>query len=505
MDVAKTVSRRKIPFSRIIANLVLISCALTLVRSHQPTTLDIILASGELRIISRNGPTTYYESPNGYTGFEYTLIKGFADELGVELVIEDNASVGDTIRQISRSTHHLAASAITVTPSRSKKVTFSHPFTEVSQQLIYHDRRETPADVLDLMGRDLVVVAQSSHAERLRELKATYPELSWRELPGVEAIDLLEMVHRGDADAAVVDSNAFELHRYAYSRAKVAFDISEPQQLAWAFPHSKDTSLFDAAQAYLTRIREDGSLQRITDTFFQPMPVIEEVTTSDALMFAHRLENRFPQWEQDLRAAGEKYDVDWKLLASISYQESHWDPNAVSYTGVRGLMMLTLATAREVGVIDRVDPTQSIYGGAQYFKSLLGRIPARVTDPEDRLYMALAAYNVGLGHLEDARVLTERHGDNPNKWEDVSKYLPLLAKQQYYTQAKHGYARGWEPVAYVTKVRSYHKILEWYSAQEERRLAVVQHDNRRDNVQAKSVNTTTLSRNNLNASALSVL
>lgn len=504
MDVVveRRTTKRRTGLARFISSLMVIGSALFLVSSHKPTLLEQILAEGELRIISRNGPTTYYEGANGYTGFEYTLIKGFAEELGVDLVIHDEPSIGQILQDVKQGTHHLAAAAITVTPKRSQKVAFSQAFIEVKQQLIYHSRRPAPAELIDLMGMDIVVVAQSSHAERLRELRETYPELSWRELSGMEMLDLVEMVHKGEADAAVVDSSAFGLHRYAYPRAKVAFDVSEPQSLAWAFPIQTDTSLYDAAQAYLSRIHADGSLQSITDSFFQPMPV-DEVTAGDAMMFAHRLENRFPQWEEDLRAAGEKFELDWKLLASISYQESHWDPKAVSYTGVRGLMMLTQAAAKEVGVTNRVDPSQSIFGGAQYFKNILARIPARVTDEEDRLYMALAAYNVGFGHLEDARILTEKHGEDPNKWADVRKYLPLLSKRQYYSQTKHGYARGWEPVHYVKKIRNYYKILEWYSVQEERRLAVMQQDNGQD--QAEVITTNTLTRNNLNTSALSVL
>jgi membrane-bound lytic murein transglycosylase F len=504
MDIERRAKKRRSGLTRFLSGMLLISCTLLLVRSYQPTTLEQILMDGELRVISRNGPTTYFEGPNGLTGFEYTLVKGFADELGVDLVIKDEDNISDILRQVSRGTHHLAAAAITATPKRSKKVTFTRSFTQVKQQLIFNSRKPTPASTNDLMGMDIVVVAQSSHAERLRELREIYPELSWRELDDVEMIDLMEMVQAGEADVAIVDSNSYDLNRYAYPRVSVAFDISEPQQLAWAFPHSNDSSLYDAAQQYLSRVHADGTLEQIYASFFQPMP-IEEVTTGDALMFTHRLEHRFPSWEEDLRGAAEKFELDWELLAAISYQESHWDPKATSHTGVRGLMMLTLAAASEVGVVDRVDPKQSIYGGAQYFKNLLGRIPARVTDPNDRLYMALAAYNVGLGHLEDARVLTQKHGDDPNKWSDVRKYLPLLSKQQYYTQTKHGYARGWEPVHYVKNVRNYRKILQWYSVQEERRLAVAQHDSRLAKNQVKLENTSTLSRNNLNTSALSVL
>lgn len=493
--------------SSLFSGLAIIAISLMLERSYQPDTLEKVLTEGQLRVISRNGPTTYYEGPEGLTGFEYSLIKGFADELGVELVIQSEDSFSRIFRAVRTEQSHLAAAGITVTPSRSRNVKFSRPFMEIKQQLIYNSRQPAPQSILDLMGRDLVVISESSHVERLQELRKTYPELTWREEPAMEMIELLELVHRGEADYAIVDSNSYDLNRHAYPRAQVAFDMSEPQDLAWAFAHSIDTSLYDAAQAYLERIEQDGTLAKLTDQFFKP---IVEVTTGDALLFSYRLEKRLPRWEEGLKEAAAQFDLDWQLLAAISYQESHWNPAAESRTGVRGLMMLTLAAASDVGITNRIDPSQSIYGGAKYFRNLLDRIPARVTG-DDRIYMALAAYNVGMGHLEDARVLTESHGDNPNKWSDVRKYLPLLAKRQYYTKTKHGYARGWEPVAYVKNVRNYHKILAWHAQHEQRRLATTTQNEEAD-VQAHLEPLETLqpvkskfSRNSFNTLSLSVL
>src|SRR5690606_5835071 len=337
MDIDRRAKKRYTGLSRLFTGMVLILCSVLLVRSYHPTMLGRVMETGQLHVISRNGPTTYYEGPEGLTGFEYTLLKGFAEELGVELGITNEDEMGNILSHINRGTHHLAAAAITVTPRRSNKVMFSQPFIEVQPQLVYHTQRAVPAAPIDLMGLDIVVLAQSSHVEHLREMRETYPELSWRELQGMEMIDLLEMVQRGEADAAIVDSNAYDLHRYAYPRVQVAFDISDSQYLAWAFPPSSDTSLYDAAQAYLSRIRSDGTLEQITHNFFEPMP-IEEVAAIDALMFTQRLEQRLPLWEEHLRLAAEEYELEWELLASISYQESHWDPAAVSYTGVRGLM-----------------------------------------------------------------------------------------------------------------------------------------------------------------------
>ena len=203
---------------------------------------------------------------------------------------------------------------------------------------------------------------------------------------------------------------------------------------------------------------------------------IRDMDRGSAVTFSRRLKTRLPKWEESLRAAAKEQGLDWKLLAAISYQESHWNPRAKSPTGVRGLMMLTLTTAREMGVKNRLDPQQSIRGGARYFKKTFNRIPDSVVG-QDRLWMALAAYNVGMGHLEDARVLTQREGGDPNLWADVEQRLPLLAKRKYYSTLKHGYARGWEPVAYVRNIRSYHNTIAWHQQIKQSRLASSRDDN----------------------------
>ncbi len=449
--------------------LLIASCSL-LVGSKLPTTLEQVLAAGELRVVSRNGPTTYYEGPFGPTGFEYELLRGFAEELGVKLVIEDQEDLNQMLGQVSKRQAHLAAAGLTITESRSRKVLFNEPYLQVNQQVLYNSRTEAPRSVEDLIGRDILVISNSSHAERLRELQRHHPALTWREQSNLEMIDLLELVHEGSVDFAIVDSNAYQLNRHTFPRAQVAFELGEPQQLAWAFPQSQDTSLYRLAQDYLSRSKADGSVARIEKAIYEHM---NEVTTGGALLFSYRLEKRLPQWEMQLKQAATEFDLDWHLLAAISYQESHWNAEARSYTGVRGLMMLTLAAAEDMGIEDRLDPAQNIYGGTKYFRNLYDRLPERITG-EDRLWLALAAYNVGMGHLEDARVLTQSHGGNPDKWSDVREYLPLLAKRQYYKHTKHGYARGWEPVTYVRNIRNFYNILAWHTQQEERRLAMLQ-------------------------------
>jgi membrane-bound lytic murein transglycosylase F len=158
------------------------------------------------------------------------------------------------------------------------------------------------------------------------------------------------------------------------------------------------------------------------------------------------------------RKYAKKYDLDWRMLVAIGYQESLLNPDAVSPTGVRGLMMLTRKTAKEMGIKNRLDPENSIKGGAKYFDITRKSIPDEVKEP-DRTWFALAAYNVGFYHLEDARIITEKRGLDPNKWLDVKTSLPLLAQRKWYKDTKYGYARGWEPVRYVENIRSYYDIL----------------------------------------------
>lgn len=457
---------------RLIGAALVVAACTGLGGSKTPSLLEKIQSSGKLYVLSRSGPTTYYQGPTGPTGFEYSLAKAFADELGVELVIREESNLAIMLASLGGPTAHLGASGLTITDRRQSDVRFGRPYLEITQQLIYHRRADRPASMADLVGRDVLVVANSSHSERLRELRQEYPQLRWRERNDLEMIDLMEMVHTGQLEYAVVDSNAYAVNRNVFPNVQVAFDVSEAQQLAWAFPKHSDSSLFDAADAFFSRIEEDGRLVALTEHYYKDNDIFN---AGGAELFAERIENRLPQWEDYLRAAGSEYDIDWRLLAAMSYQESHWNARARSHTGVRGLMMLTLVTARELGISNRIDPEQSITGGARYYKRIYDRLPERIQGP-DRIQMALAAYNVGSGHLEDARKLTEAHGDNPDKWADVKRYLPLLAKPKYYQNTRYGYARGWEPVVYVERINQFYNILRWHDERkQQRQRTLVQH------------------------------
>lgn len=434
-----------------------------LVGSRMPGTLEQVQASGKLTVMSRNGPTTYYEGNEGYTGFEYRLLQSFAAYLNVELEIVEQEDLNRIIDEVGHG-GQFASAGLTQTPKRSKKVNFSQPYLTVTQQLIYNGDQTRPTSVEDLIGKHILVIGGSSHAERLRQLQKEYPDLAWEERHDIEMLDLLEMVHNQKVEMAIIDSNAVELNAALYPKAKVAFNISETEAIAWAFPQSNDTSLIDAANQFLTEFKSSGALAEIKEVFYGHLG---EIGYSDALVFARRMEDRLPKWKPQLQEAATNVQLDWLLLAALSYQESHWNPKAKSPTGVRGFMMLTRSTAKEMNIKNRLNPEDSIRGGSRYFRKLLDRIPETVTG-QDRIWFALAAYNVGYGHLEDARILAQQHGSNPNRWSDIKDYLPLLSKRQYYKFTKHGYARGQEAVSYVQNIRNFYTILAWNEVEQER-------------------------------------
>ena len=421
------------------------------------STLDRIHRRGELIVVTRNSPTTYYTGPEGPTGFEYDLAKAFAEQLGVQLKIVVPNSFSNIIPMIEHRDADIAAAGLTITEKRQQVVSFSQPYQEVFQQIVYHRQSTPPRKVEDLIGKEIAIVANSSHAERLRYLKQEYPELTWTEYDDVESEELLYRVWRKELDFTVADSNELEVARRTYPDLEAGFNITQAQRLAWAMHKGSDDSLLKAVEDFFTHIRNNGILTQLQERHYGHVGRFNYVGTR---IFMSHIAKRLPTYQLWFQQAAQQHDLDWRLLAAMGYQESQWDPLAVSPTGVRGLMMLTQATAGQLDIQNRLDPRQSIFGGAFYLSDLKSRLPKDIEDP-DRIWMALAAYNVGIGHVMDARIITRKTKGDPNKWVDLKDSLPLLSHSKWYQQLKYGYARGREPVQYVQNIRRYYDILVW--------------------------------------------
>ena len=408
-------------------------------------------------MLTRNSPTTYYEEADGPAGLEYELVKMFADELGVELVLLIPGSFDDLFDKLSDGSAHLAAAGLTITDERKKRFLFGPAYQEITEQLVYNIAHRRPRNLSQLESGTLEVVANSSHEERLKQLSATTPNLNWKSSTELESEELLQLVSDEVIEYTIADSNEVALKQRFLINLRVAFDISEPQKLAWALPLTKDKSLLIEIEKFFGRIKQSGELNRIIERAYGHVEDFDYVGTK---IFRRHIETRLPEYREMFQAAAEREGVDWRLIAAMGYQESHWDRNAVSPTGVRGIMMLTLKTAKDLKIKNRLDPESSINGGTRYFKKTLERIDESIPEP-DRTWMAMAAYNVGYYHLQDAREITRKLNKNPNRWIDVKQALPLLAQRKWYKDTRYGYARGWEPVRYVENIRSYYDILKW--------------------------------------------
>jgi len=418
--------------------------------------LEQIRSSGELRVITQNAPTTFYIRGDGQPyGIEYELARAFADHLGVRLEMSKADDVWQIVPSLTQHRAHIAAAGLTVTESRSRQVGFAPAYQSVTAQVIYRMGADRPESLEDLVGAKLEVRSGSSHVDLLYRQLDAVPGLSWAENRRTSAESLMRRVSAGTIDYAIINSNEFNLLRQFYPEVQLAFDVGTSYDLAWALPPSA-ADLREEVSRFFARIRATGELQQILDRYYE---VTRDFDYVDQRSFVRHLRHRFPLYQSTFAAAERETGIDWRLIAAIAYQESHWDADAVSPTGVKGLMMLTAATAQQVQVTDRSDPHQSIMGGARYLAAVLEMFPERIPY-EDRLMMAVAAYNVGFGHVEDARIITERSGADKDSWEAVREHLPLLADEDWYSELRRGYAQGSVPVHYVDNVQHYFQLLE---------------------------------------------
>jgi len=404
------------------------------------------------------GVTTYYERPDGQkAGIEYELTKRFAKELGVKLKIIKTNTDKDSLNRVINNEVHFAAGLV-VTKNRQTKVRFTPHYQNISQKLVYHNNiRKPPTDLKNLNSEHkLNVVAKEYKIEILQSLQQKNPQLTWQELSNITPIKLAEKVWNKELKYAMFDSNVLARIRLFYPELKLGFTLPKQQYLAWAFPRSEDNSLYLAATQFFNRLLKTGELERLTENYYGYTDTDENYL--NIKKFLRHIKERLPLYQEYFELMAKEYNLDWRLLAAIGYQESKWNSKAISGTGVKGLMMLTEMTAKEVGIKDRTDPFESIQGGTKYFFNLKQRISKQILGSE-RTWFALAAYNIGIGHVRDARKITAQHGDNPNRWSDVKKHLPKLTQPRWYRKTKYGYARGHEPVEFVKNIRMFYDIL----------------------------------------------
>jgi peptidoglycan lytic transglycosylase F len=454
------------PGARLIAPLLALALALT---SCQPQAPPPPASGNALVAIVRPAPGAWFLGPqDAPLGFEHDLLARFAGETHRELRAVTAESASDLVRQIGRNEAQIGLGGLyrpdkpDAAPRRGtharidpdKQVLWTRGITAVEPVLIYNADGYKPKSWNDLAGAEVAYLRNTGVELGFAKVRAEHPDIRWTPLDLASADALIAQVDDADIDYAIVTSADVALARNVHLSFDVAFPAGPTRELAWAVPVGQ-AKLRDQLDAFIDRVRRDGTLAQLLDRYFTPARSLQR---PDAGALHDRIDTVLPGLRKYFQQAQDETGLDWRLLAAVAYQESQWDPDATSETGVRGIMQITEDTAKQVGLGNRLDAQTSILAAARYLRDLRDKLPKRITEP-DRTWMMLAAFNIGLGHLEDARVQAQRMKGNPDLWSDVRKALPLLADPEYFGQAKLGYARGGMPVAFVQRVRSYYDIL----------------------------------------------
>lgn len=414
------------------------------------------LEEGKLKVLTRYGSTTYYEDRDGrLAGIEHDLAEKFAQfkDLELEFILKD--SVDDVIKGLQRGEGHIAAAGLTKTKKRSKQFLSSPSYQTIKQEVVCHKSVKIK-DLEDLIGKTILVISNSSYTERLSKLqqKEKLSDLDWSTSDKLATEQIFQLVWEKKVNCTIADTNIFNVHRRYFPDLRNPISISDEQELVWFMP-KEEVALQKVVESWFEKMESEDKLTALKDFYYG---YVDDFDLYDTQVFLKRIEERLPKYVDLFKKAAEKYKFDWKFLAAMAYQESHWNPKAKSPTGVRGIMMLTQPTAKSLGVTNRLDPEQSIMGGAAYLRRVMGKFPSFIPE-EDRKWMAIASYNVGYYHLRDARSIAVIKEKNPNRWSDVKSVLPLLSRRKYYKRLMHGYARGVEPVVYVERIRNYYDLL----------------------------------------------
>jgi len=420
---------------------------------HPNDTLRKIKNTGEIVVITDNSAHGFYLYQDRPMGFEYQLAKEFADFLNVKLTVITPGweKMFDTLLS---SKGDLIASSLTKTERRKTRLTFSDEYMPVQQQVIVRKGYHGIKELSDLDGKTVHIRRNTSYHERMVELKKSGLNIHLVFYENTPTEELLRQVQNKKIAITIADSNIFRLNRRYYPDLRIAFPVSEQQSLGWAVKKN-DVRLLKKINRFFDIIKKNGTFDQIYNKYYAGTEMFDYV---DIKKFHNRLKTRLPAFKQIIKNESKKYNFDWRLIAAVIYQESQFNPNAISYTGVRGLMQLTMPTANEMGVFNRSNPEESIKGGVKYLHKLYNQFGD--LDPDEKLKFALGSYNVGYGHIKDARNIALKKGLDINKWRSLEQTLPLLRYREYHEKSTFGYARGTEPIRYVNRVLTYYNILK---------------------------------------------
>lgn len=417
-------------------------------------SVERIKKTGILRLITNNSINTYYYYNGKPAGFEYDLAKAFADFLNVELDVV-TPGWNSMFSYLEQNKGDLIASQITITKERLEKVSFSIPYMTIRQHIIHHKLVFGPKNIEDLSFRTIHVRRGTSYQSRLETIKNSGIDLNYILHNNMPTEELIRMVHDRKIQFTIADNNIAYLNQRYYPDIRIGIAVQGKESLAWAV-NKNDLPLLEQINKFFLYANETALLKQISDKYY---PDIEGSNSFDIKKFHKMIKTRLPKYKEIIIKESQKYGFDWKLVAALIYQESRFNPNARSFSNVRGLMQLTILTAQEMGIDNRLKPSESIRAGIKYLDKMVKKFDY-LEDSYQRILFGMASYNIGYGHVTDAMQLAKDMNLDETKWQDLKIVLPLLSKSKYYKKTKYGYARGWEPVQYVERILTYFDILK---------------------------------------------
>lgn len=452
-------------FLRIIAAFALLLWAIDMVFPWQKIRLSeenhyaVVQSRGKLIVGTINNPIYYFIDAKGESGLEYELTKHFADYLGVPLEIKTLENTDALFDALENNQIDLAAANLLFHPKRAEQFQIGPAYTSASWQVVYKKGGNRPKD-LSVLQQEIVTAGGQELEELLSQFQQKFPQLKWKNSKQFTQEELLIQVAEGKIPYTIANSIDVATAQQIRPDIAIAFDLTDEASVHWYLANNSYNELQASLLDFMNNALDTGLIDRIEEKYFRHIAQFDYV---DSRAYLAAIEKILPQYQPLF----EKYkgELDWRLLAAVAYQESHWNPDATSPTGVRGMMMLTKDTAERMKITNRTDPEQSIKAGSDYLHWLVSQMPDSIAQ-EDRIWYALAAYNMGLGHLVDARRLTKKLGGNPDNWLDVKNNLPLLAEKRHYNNLKYGYARGYEAYQYVENIRRYmNNIVNYHRVQ----------------------------------------
>lgn len=403
-------------------------------------------------VLTTAGSLTYNKKQTEASGIDHDLLEDFAHQYNLKLKYKVYKTESEVLSALRAGEGDVAAARLR--PPQRQNAFLTGPAYEETHLSLFCRSRLQIAHVSDLNGLKVAIQSKDNYADFDRRLQRLAPRADIVFVQDQRSVQLLKSVEDKKFDCAIAEDVTGRLALRLTPSLEHVADLSEKYSLNWLLT-SNNQDLKILMQAWFQTASRNDEIMRVMDRY---QIYANQLDRNDLRRFRRNLFETLPQYRQTFSEAGKTYNLPWQLIAAVAYQESHWNPDAKSFTGVRGIMQLTNETALRFGIEDRLDPIQSIDGGSKYLRLLLDKTP-HYLHHKDRVALALAAYNIGSAHLRDAQKLAEKMGRNPYSWRHLREVLPLLAEPRYASQLEYGAARGYETVAFVERVKSFYNYM----------------------------------------------